>query len=53
MSIYNNINSWGKSDNRFWKIQFILAIIKLNTITVNNKFTTNFTWEIDNRSSKF
>ena len=47
----NNVNPWGKSDDRFWKIEFILGIIKLNTITVNNKSTTNFTWKIENRSS--
>ena len=47
----NNVNPWGKSDDRFWKIEFILGIIKLNTITDNNKSTTNFTWKIENRSS--
>ena len=48
----NKVNALGKSGDRYWKIEFILGIIKLNAMTVNNKSTTNFTWKMENRFSK-
>ena len=49
--ICNNVNPSSKSDDRLCKIGFILGTIILNTITVNKKSTTNFSWE--NRESIF
>ena len=49
--ICNNVNPSSKSDDRLCKIEFILGTIKLDTITVNKKSTTNFSWE--NRESIF
>ena len=40
--VCNNVNPKVGKD-RFWKVGFISGIIKLNTITVNDKSTTNFT----------